>query len=116
MELKFQLSKADLIKFYKLYLKDRIQRQAVMLVILVVLLIFALAGNSVIWSRFLFASIASFLIVWALAYYLPLFIILIRLNSLRVKNPAWFEQKTLTIVDEGIKICLLYTSPSPRDR
>jgi len=104
MELQFQLSKADLIKFYKLYLRDLIQRRSAVLIVLMIILLIPLAGNTILWSKFLFALIASPVIVLTLVYYLPLSIALIRLNSSWAKHPSWFEQKNLTVVDEGIKI------------
>ena len=36
-------------------------------------------------------------------------------STFRLLRP-WFEQSTGQIFTAGIKICLLYTSPSPRDR
>src|SRR6185312_14703915 len=97
MELQFQLSKADLIKFYKLYLRDLIQRRSAVLIVLMIILLIPLAGNTILWSKFLFALIASPVIVLTLVYYLPLSIALIRLNSSWAKHPSWFEQKNLTV-------------------
>jgi hypothetical protein len=104
MEIEYQLSKKDYYNASKLYLKNSLLKRPWVFVVLIIILIMSLGGGSnEIW-RFSFAVVASPVIVIAFMYFLPLFIISIRVNKALNQNQSGLEKKRLMVTDEGLII------------
>ena len=104
MEIEYQLSKKDYYNASKLYLKNSLLKRPWVFVILIIVLTMSLGGGSNDVWRFSIAVIASPVIVIALMYFLPLFIISIRVNKALKQNQSGLEKKRLTVTDEGLII------------
>ncbi len=104
MELEFQLSKKDYVEASKFYLKDMLQKRSWVFILLIIILIIRLSGETFIWWRFLIALIISLAIVIVIFYFIPLFIVFIRLNKALAKDKSGLEKKRLTVTDEGLLI------------
>jgi hypothetical protein len=104
MEFEFEFSKKDFVNFYKHYLKDGIRRRAGAIILLSLFFMVCQAWSHSGWQLFLVFLFVYTLVIFGLIYYLPLFVIIIRLKSLIAKKPSYFEHKKLTVLDQGLKI------------
>jgi len=104
MEFEYSLSKKDYFEAGKLYLKDALQMRSWVLILLSVLFIFTLSGDTKEWWRFLSAVIISPVIAFAILYWLPLLVSWIRLSKALANDKSGLERKKVTITDEGLLI------------
>ncbi|WP_295669284.1 YcxB family protein [uncultured Mucilaginibacter sp.] len=104
MQIEYQLSKKDYLESSKLYLKSVLQQRSWVFILLTIILIGTLNGETFLWWRFLIAIVVSPLVIIMIVYFIPLLIVLIRLNNANAKNKSTFESKKVTVNDEGLLV------------
>jgi hypothetical protein len=102
MEIEFQNSKEDYIEFYKLQLKNSIQKKLAFLVIISFLIIGEIVGKNFEWRTSIVEIIAYSVFLACVVYLIPVFIITIRINNLLAKDNAYLEKRKFIITDEGL--------------
>jgi hypothetical protein len=102
MEIEFQLSKNDYLRFYKLCIKDSFYKQFRRFVIVAIGLLILLNAFKFIWWWFLLSLAVVPATLFIIYYFAPLLIFSARLNKIITNTPSVLHQKWLKLVDDGL--------------
>jgi len=104
MEVEFQNSKEDILYLYKTQLNKSFKRLIPFYFVLCTLLAFWLYNDRNTYSHLYIVTCISIIIIAAAAsYFLPLWFVIIKINSLTKNKKIVPEKKKIVILDNGIK-------------
>ncbi len=102
MEIEFQYSKEDFIKFFKSYYRYLAIKRAWLIAIFVLIAFSTFSANPFSWKTFVIGMAASLLFIVALFYYVPLVISIIKINKLLEGDKSVLEKRKVSITPEGL--------------
>jgi len=103
MEIQFQLTKSDYIRFNNLYIKDVMTRRSGLVLLALFLVIFVFAGNHPDSGRILLAFISSPIIVIGLFYYISSIVGIFRIERLLSTDISYLEDQRLSVFERGLE-------------
>ena len=104
MEVRFQNTKHDYIAFYKLYLWDRTKGKAVIIIILLLVAGFVLAGSPFSLDKFIAGMLIAAALLSLITYFVPLVVFITGFDRMVVREDSTFEEKALIMSEAGIDI------------
>jgi uncharacterized membrane protein YuzA (DUF378 family) len=103
MEIEYQNTKQDYTTFYKTRIKDLFIKRSVIICILAFFLFAALCGKDATWTRCLFGIFGTIVFMAAIIYYIPLLVVMGRLNKQLSKSSDLIEKVKIAITNDGLK-------------
>ncbi|MBS1530718.1 MAG: YcxB family protein, partial [Bacteroidetes bacterium] len=104
MEFEYQQTKKDYTDFYKQYYANGLKRRAIVIAALLLLAASYFAKDPFEWPWFLIGTISSALLIFSFYYFIPLLRSFNTLNKVLANEPVAFEERKLTVTDEGLLI------------
>jgi len=102
MEVEYEITKTIYNEFYKISIKEKIQKRIVLISILFFFVVSVICSDHLTLLRCILTVIGYFIFIATLSYYLPLWIIMQKLNKLLLKGKLFLGKSKITITDEGL--------------
>ncbi|MEP6614852.1 MAG: YcxB family protein [Mucilaginibacter sp.] len=103
MELTYQLSKNDYLRFYKLSLIDSFYKQFGRFLIFTIALVVVVNLGTFKWWWLLTSIVAIPALVVIIYYVIPLLIYSTRLNKIIASTPSVLKERSLTLAEDGLR-------------
>ena len=102
MELEFEITKADYMRFYKQHFIDALQKRIIAIIVTPLLIGFAFAGDPFEWTKFISYTLISGLFFLIIFLLIPYLVSKNKLNKTISKGPGYLEKIKLTITENGL--------------
>lgn len=103
MEIEFQNTKQDYIDFYKLQLKNALFKKLWVFVLCAFFIVGSIYNEHLGSLKFVLNIIVYGIALVCIIYFLPLLIVVLRINRLISKEGAYINKRKFIITDEGLK-------------
>jgi len=104
MDIEYQNTKADYVKFYKSYFGDQLKKRIKGFIILPLLFAYIASGQPFKWVTFFIVFFVTITLLFLIGFILPYLISILKLNKAISKNHIYLEARKLSTSETGIVI------------
>ena len=104
MDIEYQNTKADYLKFYKSHFADQLKKRITGFIILPLLFAYIAGGQPFKWQTFFIVFFVTITLLLLIGFILPYLISILKFNKLISKNNIYLEARKLSTSEAGIVI------------
>lgn len=104
MEIEYQNTKADYLKFYRSHFSDQLKKKITGLILLPLLFSFIVGGQPFKWQAFFIVFFVTITLLLLIGFILPYLIAILKLNMAISKDNIYLEARRLSTSETGILI------------